>query len=109
MSHEQPPLPDYDRLTVGDLQHRIRSLDEGRLRAVLDYECRHANRPQLIDVLMARQVQLADGAEPAPGDQKDVPAPADSAGGSPARPDSGAEPGTPLRHGVSEQTPRRGR
>lgn len=69
MAHsEELPLPDYDQLNLGNLRHRIRSLDEDSLRTVLNHECGHAARVPVLEILEARLHELEAGAEPSPGD-----------------------------------------
>ncbi|MBB5958614.1 hypothetical protein FHS29_005222 [Saccharothrix tamanrassetensis] len=103
------PIRDYDHLTTGDLQHRIRSLSADELRRVLEHERAHGDRTPVVELLTARLSQVEDGAEPAGGDQRNTP-PADSAGGKPeVSPAHSPDPNTPLRHGVAGQTPSRGR
>ncbi|NLU70729.1 hypothetical protein [Streptomyces sp. HNM0574] len=104
MPDSQPkplPLPDYDQLPAASIEHRIRPLAGAEVRQLLEYEQAHANRPQVVEYLTARLDQLDAGAEPTSGDpggaQPDRPG--DTAGGSPASPDSAAEPTEPLRHG----------
>lgn len=62
------PLADYDQLTLGDLQHRLRALDEDQLTAVLTYEAGHAARVPVLEILEARLRELQSGAEPSSGD-----------------------------------------
>ncbi|OLF15557.1 hypothetical protein [Actinophytocola xanthii] len=109
MAHEELPLADYDQLAIGDLRHRIRSLDEGQLRAVLDHERAHGNRVPVLELLDARLADLTAGAEPSPGDPARAPEVSGTSGGSPVQPSTAAESNTPLRHGVAGQTPARGR
>lgn len=105
---EHLPIEDYDHLPEGSLQHKIRSLTAEELQQVLDYERRHANRLPVEQLLSERLRQLEAGATPSPGDADTSPErPEASHRGSTVSPDSAAEPGTPLRHGVSEQTARR--
>ncbi|MCT2583497.1 hypothetical protein [Actinophytocola gossypii] len=108
MAHDLP-LPDYDQLTLGDLRHRIRSVGEEQLRALIDHERAHGNRTPVLELLTARLDELEHGAEPAPGDPRQAPEVTGTRGGSPVRPSTAAEHTTPLRHGVEEQTPSRGR
>jgi hypothetical protein len=109
MAHsEDLPLADYDQLTLGDLQHRIRSLDEESLRTVLVHECGHAARVPVLEILEARLRQLEAGAEPSRGDPSRAPRVKGTPGGSPASQATAAEANTPLRHGVAQQTPNRG-
>ena len=63
-----PPLPEADHLPLGDLLHRIRALDADGVRALLDHETGHANRPAVVQALRARQEELEDGAAPSGGD-----------------------------------------
>lgn len=106
---EQLPLTDYDQLPLGDLKHRIRSLTEEELERVRDHEREHGNRAPVLPVITARLEELAGGAEPAPGDQRNAPPVSGAAGGSPVSPAHSPDGNTPLRHGVYQQTPARGR
>ena len=106
---EQLPIPGYDQLTLGDLKHRIRSLDADDLRRVREHEQAHGNRTPVLEVVDERLRQLAEGAEPAPGDQRNTPPVIGTPGGSPVSPQQSPDGTTPLRHGVHEQTPARGR
>ncbi|MEU7479850.1 hypothetical protein AB0A63_27925 [Lentzea sp. NPDC042327] len=106
---EQLPISGYDQLTLGDLKHRIRSLDEQDLRRVREHEEAHGNRTPVLEVVDERLRQLADGAEPAGGDQRNTPPADGTAGGSPVSPQQSPDGNTPLRHGVYQQTPARGR
>lgn len=106
MPRTELPLPGYDQLALGDLRHRVRSLGEAELRTLIDHEHEHGNRTHVLAVLDARLGELEQGAEPAPSDQRDVPAPPAASGDSSARPETGAEPTAPLRHGVADQSPR---
>jgi hypothetical protein len=65
---DQLPLPDYDHLPLGSLQHRIRSLDRESLLAVLEHERAHGDRVPVLEVLNARLRQLDEGAVPSGGD-----------------------------------------
>jgi hypothetical protein len=106
---EQLPLTDYDQLSVGDLKHRIRSLSEDELEQVRDHEREHGDRAPVLQIIAARLEELGRGAEPAPGDQRNTPPVSGTAGGSPVSPAHSPDETTPLRHGVHEQTPARGR
>ncbi|MCG5434291.1 hypothetical protein LV457_18630 [Mycobacterium sp. MYCO198283] len=103
------PLPDYDQLSVGDLQHRIRSLDSSQLLTLIAYEDAHAGRPAVLDMLAARHQELDEGAEPSGGDPANTPPVSGSAGSSPVSQSTAAQGNTPLRHGVAYQTPARGK
>ncbi|MGP4058150.1 hypothetical protein ACTWP6_25550 [Mycobacterium sp. 4D054] len=102
------PLPDYDQLTVGDLQHRIRSLTADELQAVLIHEAGHAARVPVLEILEARVRELEEGAQPSSGDPRRAPRVQSTPGGSPVQESTAAQANTPLRHGVANQTPNRG-
>ncbi|SDF40237.1 hypothetical protein SAMN05216553_101458 [Lentzea fradiae] len=106
---EQLPLNDYDQLSLGDLRHRIRSLDKPELESIRDHEREHGNRVPVLQLIAARLDELDRGAEPAPGDQRNAPEVSGAAGGSPVSPEHSPTGNTPLRHGVYDQTPARGR
>ncbi|OLR93488.1 hypothetical protein [Actinokineospora bangkokensis] len=109
MAADDRPLPNYDGLPVETLRHRIRSLDEPELADLHAYERAHAHRPLVLTAVEARLEQLRAGARPSGGTQGSPPEVAGEPGRPPASPGTAAEPGTPLRHGVAGQTPRRGR
>ncbi|MFL6141257.1 MAG: hypothetical protein ACJ72N_05195 [Labedaea sp.] len=109
MSHDKLPLPDYDQLPIGSVQHRIRSLDDTQLRALIEHERQHGNRTPILEILTARLDQLANGAQPSGGEQRQAPEVTSTAGGSPVDPVHSPDDNTPLRHGVYGQTPARGR
>lgn len=62
------PLPDYDDLPLGSLQHRVRTLDADGVRALISYEEEHGDRLPVLTVLRARLDQLESGATPSGGD-----------------------------------------
>jgi hypothetical protein len=103
------PIPDYDQLPITELRHRIRSLEEGPLRGLFEYETEHGNRIPVLELIHARLRELTHGAEPSPGDPAGAPGASTTPGGSKVQETTAAEPGTPLRHGVASQTPSRGR
>lgn len=104
------PLPDYDQLPTHSLEHRIRSLRVEELQEVVEYEEQHANRLPVLEILRSRLDQLSRGASPSSGSHAERPEQAEPpAGRSPAGPETAAEPEQPLRHGMAEQTPKRGR
>jgi hypothetical protein len=110
MAHsDELPIPDYDQLSLPDLRHRVRSLEEGPLRRLFDHETEHGNRIPVLEVLHARLKELHGGAEPSGGDQSNAPGVTPTPAGSPVQEATAAEPGTPLRHGVASQTPSRGK
>lgn len=109
MSDTDLPIPDFDELSLGDLRHRIRSLDAEQLNAVLTHEAGHAARVPVLEILEARQRELDDGAQPSPGDPTNAPPVQGASGGSPVQESTAAQATTPLRHGVANQTPARGK
>ncbi len=62
------PLVDYDHLPLGDLVHRIRSLDASQLEALLGHERGHADRLPVVQALQARLDQVRSGARLSDGD-----------------------------------------
>jgi hypothetical protein len=110
MAHnDELPIPDYDQLPLTELRHRIRGLEEGPLRALFDHETEHGNRIPVLEILHARLKELHGGAEPSQGDPSNAPGAARTSAGSPVSETTAAEPNTPLRHGVANQTPSRGK
>lgn len=109
MTHHELPVPDYDQLPLAELRHRVRSLAEPDLRALVDHEREHGARVPVLEMLQARLDELRAGAQPSPGDPAATPGVAGRSGGSPVDESTAAEPTTPLRHGKAEQTPSRGR
>jgi hypothetical protein len=97
------PLPDYDHLPVGTLQHRIRSLDAVQLETVSRYEREHAARAPVLTVIDERLAQLEAGAQPSAGNQDVRPeaAPPPSAGG--GDPGERSSPVSPPPHGNPAQ------
>jgi len=67
------PLPDFDQMTIGDLQHRVRSLTKDELDIVLNHEAGHAARVPVLEILEARLRQLEAGAQPSAGDPRRAP------------------------------------
>ncbi|KRE28827.1 hypothetical protein ASG82_06225 [Mycobacterium sp. Soil538] len=102
------PLPDFDQMALGDVLHRVRSLDKSEVEALLVHEAGHAARVPIIEILDARMRELEAGAEPSGGDPRNAPGVESTPGGSPVQQSTAAEAGTPLRHGVANQTPKRG-
>jgi hypothetical protein len=108
-THNDPlALPDYDQLTLGSIEHRIRSLDLAQVQDLLEHERATAHRPHAVAVLTARISQLEAGAQPSGGDPRNAPPVEGTAGDSAASPSHSPDDHTPLRHGVAEQTPTRG-
>ncbi len=103
------PIPDYDQLTIGSLEHRVRSLALGQVEQLLEHERGTAHRPRVVEILSARIEQLRQGAKPSGGDPTNAPPVSGRQGGSSADPAHSPMDNTPLRHGVAEQTPARGK
>lgn len=101
-SHSELPIPDYDRLGVGDLEHRIRSLPAASLRELLEYEREHAARLPALKLLEARLQQVEEGAPLSPGGEPPPPPP-DHPRGSPVSPATGGHPIHPPPHGETAQ------
>jgi hypothetical protein len=96
------PIPEYDHLPIGSLQHRIRGLDETQLDRLADYERAHAAREPVLASIEARLAALRQGAQPSPGtgaERQPEAAPAPS-GGSPVTPTTSGPPMNPPSHGV---------
>lgn len=64
---EDLPLPDYDQLPLGSLEHRVRTLDAAGVTTLLEYEQAHGRRQPAITVLEQRLAALREGAEPSGG------------------------------------------
>ena len=110
MAHnDELPIPDYDQLSLPDLRHRIRGLEEAPLRALFDHETEHGNRIPVLEVLHARLKELHQGAEPSAGDPSNAPGVTPTPAGSPVTEATAAEPSSPVRHRDAGQTPSRGK
>lgn len=103
------PLRDYDQLSLGDLRHLVRSLEEAQVAILMDHERAHGQRTAVLRVLDARLDELRGGAEPSGGDPRNAPEVHGTGHGSTVQEATAAEPNTPLRHGVAGQTPARGK
>ncbi|UJW30438.1 hypothetical protein L3Q67_35365 [Saccharothrix sp. AJ9571] len=102
-------IPDFDQLPLGAVKDRVRSLTAPALRELIEHEERHGNRLPVLEILRSRLEQLDAGAQPTGGDPTRAPGAAKHAHGSPVQEATAAESTTPLRHGMAEQTPQRGR
>lgn len=56
------PLPNFDEMSLGDIQHKVRSLTRDEVEAVLTYEAGHAARVPVLEIVEARMRELEDGA-----------------------------------------------
>jgi hypothetical protein len=56
------PLPSYDSLSLASIRARLRGLDAGQLKVLLDYEATHAERPEVIGMFERRIEKLESGA-----------------------------------------------
>jgi hypothetical protein len=95
------PLADYDHLQLGDLVHRIRSLDASQLETLLGHEREHAHRLPVVQALQARLDRVRSGAELSGGDPSApsaLAAPAPDAG-SPVQPATSGPVINPPSHG----------
>jgi hypothetical protein len=95
------PLADFDHLPVGDLVHRIRSLDASQLETLLEHEREHGDRLPVVQALPARLDQVRGGAALSDGDPSAPSALAapPAAGGSPVQPATGGPVINPPSHG----------
>ena len=66
-NREDLPLPDYDQLPLGSLEHRVRTLDAAGVTTLCDYEQAHGRRQPVVTVLEQRLAALREGAEPSGG------------------------------------------
>jgi hypothetical protein len=57
----EPPLPNYDELTVPSLRARMRNLTAAQLTELIAYEGAHANRADVIAMFERRIAKLAEG------------------------------------------------
>lgn len=101
--HRDLPIDDYDNLQPGDLQGRIRSLNSQDLELLLTYERKHADRRQVIELLLARLRQVEAGARPSSGGLGGASVAPPPQGTSPVTPDTAAPPIHPPRHGTPQQ------
>ncbi|MGP4046943.1 hypothetical protein [Streptomyces sp. 2A115] len=98
------PVSDYDGLSLGEIENRIRALDEAELRTLLEYERGHGKRTPVLEILTARLHQLSAGAEPTGGGAAaGQPRPGPRPGGSPVSPKTSPEPISPPPHGTPDQ------
>ena len=95
------PLADFDHLPVGDLVHRIRSLDASQLETLLQHEREHGDRLPVVQALRARLDQVRGGAALSDGDPSasSALAPPPAAGGSPVQPATSGPVINPPSHG----------
>jgi hypothetical protein len=67
-TRDELPLTKYDDLQLGDLGHRIRSLDVQGLETVLAYERAHAHRAHVVRLLTTRLDEVRRGEPTSDGD-----------------------------------------
>ncbi|MFC5906486.1 hypothetical protein [Streptacidiphilus monticola] len=99
------PLPDYDHLAVGELEHRIRALDAHALQDLVVHERGHGNRAAVLQLLGARLHQLGSGAQPTAGSSAPV-GHSDTPHGSRVSPATSPEPRHAPPHGNPAQAGR---
>jgi len=97
------PIPDYDHLSLGELEHRIRSLTPDALGQLLRHEREHADRTHVVELLTARLRQLEAGSEPSPGSAEPPTGPRGEPGGSQVSPATSPQPYHPPPHGTPDQ------
>ncbi|GAB2689765.1 hypothetical protein [Thalassiella azotivora] len=93
------PLPDLDHLALGEVTHRIRTLERPDVEATVEHERQHANRPAVLQVLEARLRELDEGAEPTGGSSQ-APTPPPPEGGSAVGPETQGPVVNPPSQGV---------
>ncbi|MBA4863682.1 hypothetical protein H1V43_20295 [Streptomyces sp. PSKA54] len=104
--HGELPLADYDHLSVGSLEHRIRGLSAEELQELLGYEREHADRTPVVELFTARLDQLKSGSAPSPGGGDFRPEqPGPPSGGPRVTPETSAEPIHPPPHGTPPTGP----
>ena len=57
----EPPIPNYDELSVASLRARLRGLSAARVRELLEYEKAHAKRPEVMAMYERRAAKLEAG------------------------------------------------
>jgi hypothetical protein len=102
--HDELPIPDYDHLSPGALEHRIGSLTADELGTLQSYESEHANRPVVMQLLETRLNRPSSSTTtPSDGGRGDPMTPEPPRGGSKVTPQTAAPPLHPPPHGTPEQ------
>jgi hypothetical protein len=57
----EPPLPNYDQLSIASLRARLRNLDITQVRGLVEYEQGHAGRTDVLTMLERRIAKLEAG------------------------------------------------
>jgi hypothetical protein len=57
----EPPLPNYDQLSIASLRARLRNLDVTQVRGLVEYEKGHAGRTDVLVMLERRIAKLEAG------------------------------------------------
>ena len=57
----EPPLPNYDQLSIASLRARLRNLDVTQVRGLVEYEKGHAGRTDVLGMLERRIAKLEAG------------------------------------------------
>ncbi|WDZ90423.1 hypothetical protein [Nocardiopsis sp. HUAS JQ3] len=86
-----PPVPDYEDLSLRDLDERVRSLPAERVRELIAYEESHSGRMRVLELLKDR-LHSAEGGdeahrEPGPEGREDAAADAADARAVPESPE----------------------
>jgi hypothetical protein len=97
------PIPDFDHLAVGSLEHRIRSLDAAAIERLIDHERSHGKRQRLLLILQSRLDALHSVAQPPSGRS-----PATATGNLTTRGMPGESSGSPVTEGPSVNPPSQG-
>jgi hypothetical protein len=95
------PIADFDHLSLGDLESRIRALGAGELNELISFELAHAARVPVLQLLGARRDELSAGAAPSGGDPRalDPLRPRGTPGGSKVSPATSGPPMNPPSQG----------
>jgi hypothetical protein len=98
---ESLPLPDFDHLTLGSVESRIRSLSAAQLRELVDHEASHAGRAAVLTLLRSRLEAVQAGAERSAGNtaSPDPTSPEPAPARSKASPQTQGPPVNPPSHG----------
>ncbi|PZH17641.1 hypothetical protein C1I97_04855 [Streptomyces sp. NTH33] len=98
------PLPDYDQLSRGSLESRVRPLTAEQVEELLAHERTHADRLPVTEVPAARLAQLQAGGRPTQGDPAALrPEQGEGRADSPVTPATSPEPLGPPPHGTPDQ------
>jgi hypothetical protein len=60
-AESEPPLPNYDQLSIASLRARLRNLDVTQVRGMVEYEKGHAGREDVLTMFERRIAKLEAG------------------------------------------------